>query len=346
METLELSLMVGFFKHLLSQEASLTAEEMRLEAAAYEAEANRMHQLYVEEVKHRHQSEREEANRRHQLDLEEERRRHELDLNALAKEARLKEEWLRHVYQNQQVRGGLITEPGTWKSQLFPTSQSGPFILFDTLTAAGANQPKLPFDPVQFLAEQFKIQSQPYGHLVKTLTLHEGFTSDSHARQFLRQEFAEDSVALVYATFSGNRLSFHALYNGLTADQLMISKEEHRAAVVSGRIHYALLGRFPFSFFHELAAHRESQMPPDQKVFEDAEFIFDLVVNTSLQALIDQFIACQPASPHVPRALSLFRQKSERLKELGFWDDVLAEKLELHDLKIESLRAQARALMP
>lgn len=47
--------MVGFFKHLLSQEASLVAEEMRLQAVAYETEATRAHQLYLEAVKHRHE---------------------------------------------------------------------------------------------------------------------------------------------------------------------------------------------------------------------------------------------------------------------------------------------------
>src|SRR5215213_4212946 len=120
METSELALMVGFFKHLLSQEASLTVEEMRLQAAAYEAEANRAHQFHVEGLKHQLQSERDEANRGYQLDLEEGRQRHEKDLNVLAKEARLEEEWLRHVYQSQRARGGLITEPGTWKSQVFP----------------------------------------------------------------------------------------------------------------------------------------------------------------------------------------------------------------------------------
>lgn len=341
-----LSSLTSLFDTLAKQGTTLYVEKKRREAREKEVAATHQHERELEDLKHLHQSERDAAERRHAVESEASRRLYESERDVLAMKARSKEEWLRYIYQSQQAKGGLIIEPGMWKSQVFGSDRKGPFVLFDTMSLGPS---KLPFDPIQFLAEQFKIQTQVYRHFIQTLTIHEGFNSDSHARQFLRREFADDSVVLVYATFSGNRLSFHTLYNGMTAEQLLIIKDENRILTVPKRMHYALLGRFPFSLLRDLALHYNLQQEgealaesSDQKAYEDSEFLFDLVVNTALQGLIDQFVACQPFLPYLPRTLKLFQEKSARIRQLGLWSDELAEQIELHELKFKELRAKSR----
>jgi hypothetical protein len=318
---------VSFINTVITQAVTLKIARERLAAEEREGALQRSHD-----------KERDEAERQHRRELEAGHQRHEDEREARAQAAKSREEWLRHVYQTQQAKGGLIIEPGRWKAQVFNAAQAGPLILFDKVNADLAGRANLPFDPIQFLAEQFKLQSLEYGQLVKAITTQEGFTSDAHARQFLKREFAEDTMALVYATFSGNRLSFHTLYQGFTAEQLLLVKDEARTIVLPDRMDYALLGRFPLSLFRDLATHYAAQGDAGREAYENAEFLFDLIVNTSLQVLLDEYFACQMFLPFLPRASALFQQKAERLKHLGLWQDALAEKLELLDSRLQALR--------
>lgn len=285
-------------------------------------------------------------NRELQREVQEGRQKFDAARDQTQHEFRKEEDLARYALAGRQQRGGLVVRPGGWKSAVFAEHGGGPFVLFDTVLRQDHDgQFKLPFNPLQFVAEQFKTQTSRPGNTVKVATVHEGFNSDAHARHFVNSEFEGQSVVVVHGTFTGNRLSFNALYSGITADQIYTDPDTGREYVLTRQMHDAVLGRFPYSLFREFGTMTgqaktgaQGQTVFDPKLYEDVELLFDFVVNTSLQVLVDQFMALKPEVLYEPQAGALLRQKKARLKEAGLWVKEVDERFRLHEEQFHEVR--------
>ena len=212
--------------------------------------------------------------------LQELQSRHAIEVIEKQHEHRKDEEYVRQAVITKTRNNSLLIKPGFWSREVLPTGCTIP-ILFDIPTKQDhEGQVKLPFNPLEFLAEEFETYAAETDANLSVITSHEAFSfSQAHARHFYNTEFPAAPAVLVYATFSGNRLTFHALFGGIMPDQFVVDHETGFFQVAERQPKHLILGRFPFQAIADIvhADHDKKYV-----AYENLELLFDCVVNTTI----------------------------------------------------------------
>ncbi len=212
-----------------------------------------------------------------------------------------------NTWRNFLTSKGLMPfDIGTFK-QSMGINADKLIILIDTKVyqEEGYSKATLHYNPMQILFDEFTKVNNQTGENAYPIDINIALGSQSHVRQFCRNEFYNNPAIIVYSKFSGTHFSIYALCQGIFIDQLYVDTENSTINQNPlGKCKQVELGTFPLKRLH---------IPQDRE--DILEEMASCMMSSFLQMLIDCYILFNnKIKNYEPQAKAVYKKRIEKLQ--------------------------------
>jgi hypothetical protein len=238
------------------------------------------------------------------------------EIEYLRSELRQDEQRTRLIEEYQAAHNPTDAPPGRWLETTFhDNSPDAPLVLFNTHLGGDIHHI---FNPLRSVCEQYNAFASRVGSGTVRSFGKRPFSADDAIAQFYYRELAPLPAILVTGASDGHAVSVQASVFGLLPNQVNWDGDQVR---VSG--HTQPLGRFSANDFAKLESALAKVPPEDADAralntlaTELFAVLHSLVVNTSIQMIIDHFLARSGIIDVDPLANNVFEEQLARFTNL------------------------------